>query len=364
MENREKASLSPTPSRWRNVLKNKKFIALIASVCCCFVFVAFLTMEKSVIIEIDGQAQEVFTKENRVADILKENNVILYEGDIITPQVTEKVDNNSTISISRAFEIKISADGNEQIVRSTQITVEDALSLAGISLGKFDEVSLPLDTVITQAEEVNVSRIDVQYREREVAIKASVETKRDDSLAQGKSKVVQEGADGLKKETIAIYLKDGQETFREVTKAEVIKEPKTKIVAKGTMQLASRSSDSSSQKEVKKASPQKKTQDKKTQNKKTQEKKGTFDGKKSITVKAYAYSGGGKTAMGTNARVGAIAVDPKVIPLGTKLYIEGYGYATAEDTGGNIKGKTIDVYFNSKAECRSWGVKYIKVYFL
>ena len=90
-----------------------------------------------------------------------------------------------------------------------------------------------------------------------------------------------------------------------------------------------------------------------------------FDGSsysRKLTVKAYAYTGGGRTAMGTQARVGEIAVDPSVIPLGTTVYIEGVGERRAEDTGGNIKGNTIDIYMNSEAECRSWGVRYITIY--
>lgn len=87
-----------------------------------------------------------------------------------------------------------------------------------------------------------------------------------------------------------------------------------------------------------------------------------FEYKKKFKVKAYAYSGGGRTAMGTKARVGEIAVDPKVIPLGTKVYVEGYGYARAEDTGGNIKGKKIDLYMNSSSACYKWGVREKTIY--
>lgn len=59
-----------------------------------------------------------------------------------------------------------------------------------------------------------------------------------------------------------------------------------------------------------------------------------------------------------------VAVDPRVIPLGTKLYVEGYGYAIAEDTGGAIKGNRIDLYFNTSKEVDNWGVKYLNVYVL
>lgn len=87
-----------------------------------------------------------------------------------------------------------------------------------------------------------------------------------------------------------------------------------------------------------------------------------FQYKNKFTVKAYAYTGGGTTASGTKARVGAIAVSPSVIPLGTSVYVEGYGFAKAEDTGGNIKGRTIDLYFNSVGACYQWGVRHKTIY--
>ena len=90
----------------------------------------------------------------------------------------------------------------------------------------------------------------------------------------------------------------------------------------------------------------------------------TLDYKSTFKVKAYAYTGGGHTASGKPAQVGRIAVDPNVIKLGTWLYIEGYGLAQACDTGGAIKGKTVDLYMNSEWACSQWGVRYPKVYIL
>jgi 3D (Asp-Asp-Asp) domain-containing protein len=100
---------------------------------------------------------------------------------------------------------------------------------------------------------------------------------------------------------------------------------------------------------------------------------GSFNSAKALRMKATAYSaadgnGNRRTATGTKARrssgYSSIAVDPRVIPLGTKVYVEGYGYAIAEDVGGAIKGNIIDVFFNTSSECRSWGVKYVNVYVL
>ena len=70
----------------------------------------------------------------------------------------------------------------------------------------------------------------------------------------------------------------------------------------------------------------------------------------------------GKTASGMKPQVGVIAVDPKVIPLGTKLYVEGYGNCIAGDTGGAIKGRRVDLFMNTRKECYNWGRKSVKVY--
>lgn len=91
---------------------------------------------------------------------------------------------------------------------------------------------------------------------------------------------------------------------------------------------------------------------------------------KIITVKASAYTAtckgcSGITATGLNLKknpsIKAIAVDPKVIPLGSKVYVQGYGYAVAADKGGRIKGNKIDVFMPSKAKAIQWGVKTVKV---
>ena len=71
----------------------------------------------------------------------------------------------------------------------------------------------------------------------------------------------------------------------------------------------------------------------------------------------------GRTATGTSLRKGIIAVDPVIIPLGTKVYVMGYGYGLAADTGGAIKGNIIDVAFNSHGEALRWGRRYVRVYF-
>lgn len=89
--------------------------------------------------------------------------------------------------------------------------------------------------------------------------------------------------------------------------------------------------------------------------------------KKTLSMEATAYSGGTLTAMGLKpvrdpGGISTIAVDPSVIPLGSKVYIPGYGYAIASDTGGVIKGNIIDLYMNSHDECTSWGRRQVTLH--
>ncbi|MBS1706031.1 MAG: G5 domain-containing protein [Armatimonadetes bacterium] len=100
--------------------------------------------------------------------------------------------------------------------------------------------------------------------------------------------------------------------------------------------------------------------------------RGAFTGRKIITVVATAYHPmagvgakyGGKTASGIMAKYGVIAVDPKVIKLGTWVYVEGYGLAIAADTGGAIKGNRIDVCLTNERDIDNWGRKKVKVHIL
>lgn len=69
----------------------------------------------------------------------------------------------------------------------------------------------------------------------------------------------------------------------------------------------------------------------------------------------------GITALGTKVRRGVVAVDPLVIPLGSEVYIPGYGWARAEDTGGAIKGHRVDLFFPTREEALRWGVRKVRV---
>lgn len=225
--------------------------------------------------------------------------------------------------------ITVNADGMEMHLLAAPFTIEQVLDSYSIPVGENDIVEPALDRQITEGTVITIQRVvfeEVTVKE-DVAFKTKV--KGTDKLPAKTEKVVQEGVKGIDEVTYKIKYVDGKEVEKTETARKAVKKPVTEIIEKSTV--------------------------------------GTIEGKeysRKFTVKAYSYTGGGRTASGLPAAVGRIAVDPRVIPLGTRVYVEGYGFATAADTGGNIKGNTIDVYYNSASQCRSWGCRTVTVYIL
>ncbi len=181
--------------------------------------------------------------------------------------------------------------------------------------------------------------------------------RKNDLMNYGEKRVVQEGKNG-EKSVISKEIYHGSELISTKFVEEKIITPATdKIIEIGTRK-----------EEPKKAEPVKASHSSKP----SSNSKNVINGKeysKVLKVKATAYtpydSGcTGMTYSGTRAGFGTIAVDPKVIPLGTKIYIPGYGVGTALDTGGAIKGNKIDVCYMTKGEAFNWGVKNLNIYIL
>ena len=166
-----------------------------------------------------------------------------------------------------------------------------------------------------------------------------IESIPDESIGQGREEIVQEGVNGRKRVTNNIVSLDGQVVGKEHIKTELISEMKPLIRKIGTRETVEiNTGDISKYKEV-------------------------------LTMVATAYlptdgEGRGITYTGTRARYGEIAVDPRVIPLGTKVFIPGYGIAVAEDTGGDILGNRIDLCMESYDSCMAFGRRTVQVYIL
>lgn len=298
----------------------------------------------------------VKTRQATVGQLLSENNIVLGEYDNINFLCDEELSDDSTIIIRRGIPFTVAtADGLTQ-TSTTKATVGEALIEAGVSVEELDEVDPPVDTAVWADMTVTVAKVTVDKIVVEENIPYTTSKQETDSLYKGEKETVQRGENGLKSVVYEVTYKDGVEISRDSVSEETIYEPKAEIVKVGTKAKAAavQSTDSLPS-------------------------RGSIRYKASYKMRATAYdpspsANGGHTttATGTAIKHGVVAVDPSVIPLGSRLYIESadggkswvYGYAIAGDTGGAIKGNKIDLCYNSRSEAYSFGVRQANVYVL
>lgn len=311
----------------------KKYISL-GAIAAAFVILAAVMLiynnlvPREVTAAINGEKFEFESKAHTVEGFLEENDIEFSEGDYVSQPLTAYISDGMKIKIDHATDFKITADGKTRKYRTLANTVSEALKDKNVKVGRNDIVEPGLDELLTKDMKIVIKRVKIKEETKEEKIEFKTVTKDDSSLDEGTTKVVTEGVEGKAKVTYKVTYVDGVESSRSEISRETLTAAVDKVVANGT--------------------------------------RINFDGQsysRKLVVKAYAYhTGGGWTAMSTPARVGEIAVDPSVIPLGSEVYIEGVGARRAEDTGGNIVGNTIDIYMGSNAECISWGVRYVTIY--
>ena len=306
--------------------------------------ITIMNMRKTLTISIDGKEETFVTYKGTVQDVLQEKNIAVGVKDKVQPSLESKVSEKETIEIKSAIPVEVIANGVQLEVQSADDTIgemlkneEETLKEYGIEFDEdIDEVSPHLDSDIE--DNMCVQIIDVEKKELVQNEPINYETivEKDENLDKSVSKVKSEGVNGEKEVTYEIIYKDGVESSRNVTSTKTIVEPQNEIVIKGTGQVyASRGGESIKYKDK-------------------------------LNCVATAYSGDritatGRTPVRNPGGISTIAVDPSFIPLGSKVYVEGYGYAIASDTGGAIKGNIIDLFLNSSGECKNWGRRPVTV---
>ncbi len=314
--------------------KSTYLVASIAALALLLVSL-FFALQKPVTLAVDGK--EIHTRAffaNSVGEVLEKNNITLGEKDSVEPSLNSRVTKNMIVKVNRAFKIKVIADGKTTEIITTAVPVKEAIKLAGIKLGSMDVVKTLPAVKIVPNQEIEVIRVTQTEETVEEPIPFGEELTVDHSLEKGLTRTVSQGINGLANNTVKITYHNGQEVKREVVKTEQIREPKNKVVAMGTITSVSRSGQNLNFREA-----------------------------RYMTASAYTYTGS-RTATGKTPAVGMVAVDPRVIPLGTRLYVEGYGYAVASDTGGAIKGDRLDLFMEQHLQCVNWGRRTVKVYVL
>ncbi|HTA75657.1 MAG TPA: 3D domain-containing protein [bacterium] len=229
-------------------------------------------------------------------------------------------------------------------VISSARTVGDALKEQGIMLKPQDVVVPPESTPLWDGMEIDLGIVERKVREVKKIVPYDTHADYTDTMNVGEIIDVDLGKDGLADQQIESFFLNGQEAFEKVVKSTILVPVKNAKVIEGTALRQ-------------KLYPLKKR----------------ARVKKIITLEATAYYPGpedtwpyasGTTASGLKAGYGVVAVDPRVIKLKTLLYVEGYGFAIAADKGGAIKGKKIDLCFDTYEQAVQFGRKKVQVYLL
>ncbi|MGG3468407.1 ubiquitin-like domain-containing protein [Neobacillus pocheonensis] len=295
---------------------------------------------KQVTIVKDNEKKTIWTTAGNVAELLKEQKIVLNAHDQISPKPQATIKNKLTVGIEKALNLTLVDNGKSQQVWTTSTTVADFLKQQGIKLNTLDRVEPTLTEKMKENGVVNVIRVEKVTDVVEEPVEFAVVTKKDESLAKGKEKTLSAGKQGRVSKQFEVLLENGKEVSRKLLSEQMISEKQDKVVAVGTKDLSMQVS------------------------------RGADETGTEFYVTATAYTANcngcsGRTATGLNLRANpnmkVIAVDPRIIPLGTKVFVEGYGYAVAADTGGAIKGYIIDVFVPSNSDAYRWGRKKVKI---
>jgi uncharacterized protein YabE (DUF348 family) len=288
----------------------------------------------------DNEKKTIWTTAGTVAELLKEQKIALKEQDQISPKPQSAIENKMNVKLKSAFHLTVVDGGKEQQVWTTSATVADFLTQQGIKLNELDRVEPSLTDKITENGVVDVIRVEKVTDVVEEPVQFAVVTKKDEKLQKGQEKVIAPGKQGRVSRQYEVVLENGREVSRKLINEQNISQKQDKIVAVGTKDLA------------------------------LQVSRGEAPNGREFYVTATAYTAycngcSGHTATGLNLRANpnmkVIAVDPGIIPLGSKVYVEGYGYAVAADTGGAIKGYIVDLLMPSNADAYRWGRKKVKI---
>jgi 3D (Asp-Asp-Asp) domain-containing protein len=255
----------------------------------------------------------------------------------------QKTEGQTEIQLACNCKVTLHVGGKKVGTYQTlQPTVGAFLKERNVTLTEWDEVQSPLDQKIVNGMEIVVNQVEQRIKKKVEVVPYKTVKEEDDKLAFGEKETEKEGKKGKNIYEVVMLYKNGKplmENGQPIVQEKLVKtiEPVDEIVKIGTnKELAQK-----------------------------EENQPKLTSARTMTVEATGYTyTGGRTATGTWPKRGTVAVDPDVIPLGTRLYIPGYGYGIAEDTGGAVDGKIIDLFFETRAEAIRWGRRTVTIQIL
>lgn len=320
----------------KKVMGRRKILLITALVITALLLTGFAWAHKKVNIVVDGSNIQVSTLQSRPEAVLAQAGVALADKDEYRLS-TAKLQNGTTIEVFRAVPITLTYQGRDQVIVTGKPTVGELASSLGM-LKENIRLEPGGETRIQAGLQIRAITLAEKVVERQQEIPFTVAHQPDATKEKGVEEVVEEGQNGSKTVAVKLHFADNNQVAEEVISETITVQPKPKIISVGTRDTINTS-------------------------------RGAQRFKRVEWMEATAYlptdgSAHGITATGIAARHGVVAVDPDVIPLGTRLYIPGYGLALAADTGGAIVGNTIDLCMESYSDAWRFGRRTVKVYIL
>lgn len=332
--------------RWEGKGRNYLYLSLgIVLVVVLTGIICYALALDRVVLTVDGQRYDWKTLSPTVAKVLQEKQVELSGGDEVRPSLFTRVKENTQIEVTRGYPVKIAAAGKTVEFKTITRPVKEVLAKAKIKYDEDDIIKPGLETTVEPGMTIRVIDVRSEVLTKQVPINPVTEYRKDQSLERGKRKTIRPGKTGLAEHQIQKIYQDGILTKEIILSKKIIEPVVNEIVAVGTKPVVRTlvtSRGSYRYVEVK-----------------VMEATAYYPGPESCGKWANGY-----TFTGKKAGYGVVAVDPKVIRLGTQLYIEGYGKAEAADIGSAIKGNKIDLCYETYQEALRFGRKKIKVYIL
>lgn len=280
-----------------------------------------------------------------VAEALRQLDMPLHAGDVVSPRATEPLRTGMHVAVERATAALVVVDGAYQVHSYPAKTIGQFLEGVGIELGPLDKVSPDLDAPLEPGIVIRVVRVREEERFRTAPIAYETLLWAEPKWVRGETGQLRAGKQGTEQQRLRLTYEDGRLVNTLVTDRTVLEPPVAEIIGIGTRILVHSMNTPA----------------------------GVIRYTDVLQMEATAYYPGpestgiwadGFTSTGLRAGHGVIAVDPKVIPLGTRVYVPGYGIAVAGDVGGAIRGEIIDLAFDTYREAIHFGRQQVSVYIL
>ncbi len=318
--------------------------------------------QKMIYIQDNDETILVPTNGGTVSDILKTNNIKISDEDIVYPSLNTVAYNRMQLEIKRAMDVTVKTYDEEQSLIMYEGTVADALDEAGIEYDEDDLIAPDLEAALADKMLITFDLVEIKIITEEVTVEYETEYGETSTVLKGLYAITQKGKDGSAEVTYEVKYINGVESSRKAIKENMIKEPVNKIVLNGTG-LTRAGSDA----EEGEPPADVKNPDEQSTNPTVPGTTSSYVDTVVAHVTAYTHTGH-TTATGTWPRStrtlenpGSCAVVPNTFPYGSLLYVPGYGYCIAEDTGGfrhdPDRWNQIDVFMNTAQECVVWGRK-------